>query len=30
MLLADMLERFDREGSRAYVDATSPENKRAL
>jgi ribosomal protein S18 acetylase RimI-like enzyme len=27
-LLADMLERLDREGQRAYLDATSPRNKR--
>ncbi len=27
-LLAHMLERCDREGARAYLDATSPDNKR--
>jgi ribosomal protein S18 acetylase RimI-like enzyme len=27
-LLADMLERCDHEGARAYLDATSPHNKR--
>lgn len=27
-LLANMLERVDREGARAYLDATSPDNKR--
>lgn len=27
-LLADMLERCDREGARAYLDATSPSNRR--
>ena len=28
VLLDDMLERCDREGVRAYLDATSPQNKR--
>jgi GNAT superfamily N-acetyltransferase len=27
-LVADVLARCDREGSRAYLDATSPDNKR--